>query len=63
MKRIESNMKYEFGPMSGEFMWGYEEGWKACKQEVLKILQQDYTGLDMSPNSCDSWYIDRIKEL
>jgi len=48
---------------SDEFDWGYEDGWNECKEEVLKILQQEWTGLDMSPNSCDSWYIDKVKEL
>lgn len=41
----------------------YNDGWNDCKREVLKILQQEWTGLDMSPNSCDSWYIDKVKEL
>jgi hypothetical protein len=37
--------------------------WEACKQEVLKILKQDWTGLDLSINSCDDYYIDKIKML
>ena len=45
-----------------EVKW-WLKGYNDCKEEVLKILQQDYTGLDMSPNSCDSWYIDKVKKL
>lgn len=41
----------------------YHQGWKDCKREVLKILKQDWTGLDRSINSCDSWYIKKIEEL
>lgn len=41
----------------------FTSGWDVCKEEVLKILQQEWTGLDMSVNSCDQYYIDKIKEL
>lgn len=38
-------------------------GWDACKEEVLKILERNWTGLDLSINSCDQYYIDEIKKL
>jgi len=41
----------------------YNKGFEACKRLVLKILEKDWTGLDMSINSCDEWYINQIKEL
>jgi hypothetical protein len=41
----------------------YTRGWEDCKEEVLKILQQDWTGADLSINSCDQHYIDEIKKL
>lgn len=41
----------------------YEKGWQDCKKAVVKLLQQDWTGADLSINSCDEHYIDRIKSL
>ena len=41
----------------------YEEGWNDCKKEILKILKKDWTGLDLSINSCDSYYIEKIEKL
>jgi len=38
-------------------------GWTECQQEALKILTSSWTGLDMSINSCDSHYIEKVKEL
>lgn len=56
-------MKRNINPdYSDEFDWGYDKGWEECKREVLKILEQDWTGLDMSVNACDKHYIDRIKK-
>ena len=37
--------------------------WEACKEEVLKILKEDYAGLDLSINSCDEYYIEKIEKL
>jgi hypothetical protein len=39
-----------------------EIGWEACKEEILKLLQQHWTGLDLSINSCDDYYIEKIKK-
>jgi len=40
-----------------------EESWNACKEECLKILKENWTGLDMSPNFCDKYYIEKIERL
>jgi GH24 family phage-related lysozyme (muramidase) len=45
----------------GLFDIGYNQGFKECKKKVLKILEQDWTGCDLSINSCDKYYIDKIK--
>lgn len=37
--------------------------WKACKSEVLKILNQSLKNCDLSEDKCDLRYIDRIKKL
>lgn len=37
--------------------------WNACKDEVLKILKKDWTGADLSINSCDEHYIKEIEKL
>lgn len=37
--------------------------WRACKEEVLKILKKDWTGLDLSINSCDNHYIEKVEKL
>ena len=41
----------------------FGDGWNRCKEEVLKILKENWTGLDMSPNSCDLYYIEKIEKL
>lgn len=41
----------------------YERGFNDCKQKILKILQEDWYGADLSINSCDQHYINKIKEL
>ena len=37
-------------------------GWNDCKKMVLKILKENWQGLDLSINSCDERYIKRIEE-
>jgi hypothetical protein len=54
-------VKKDYDTHHAHSAWG--SGWEACKKEVLKILQQSWTGLDMSPNSCDQYYIDKVKGL
>jgi hypothetical protein len=41
----------------------YDEGWNDCKKEVLKILKKDWTGFDLSINSCDNHYIEKVEKL
>lgn len=41
----------------------FSAGWSACQEEVLKTLKQDWTGADLSINSCDQHYIEKVKEL
>lgn len=41
----------------------FSSGWAACKEEVLKILQQDLQNCDLSTDSCDNRYIEKVKEL
>jgi len=41
----------------------YDKGWQHCKKAVLRILKQDWTGCDLSINSCDQHYIDKIEKL
>lgn len=41
----------------------FKAGWEACQEEVLKILEKRWTGLDMSINSCDEHYIEKVKRL
>lgn len=41
----------------------YERGFEDCRKKVLTLLQQDWTGADMSINTCDKYYIDKVKEL
>jgi len=41
---------------------GWIEGKEYCKQEILKILKEDWTGCDLSINSCDEYYIERIEK-
>lgn len=41
----------------------YDKGFNECKRKVLQILQQDLQNLDLSTDSCDSRYIEKIKEL
>ena len=40
----------------------YAAGRNHCKEEVLKILEQNWQGADLSINSCDQHYVDKIKE-
>ena len=41
----------------------YEKGWQDCKKAVVRLLEQNWTGADLSINSCDEHYIDKIKSL
>lgn len=41
----------------------YEKGFEECKRRVLEILKRDWVGADMSINSCDRHYIDKVKDL
>ena len=41
----------------------YGEGWNDCKRKVLEILKKDWSGLDLSVNSCDKYYIEKIEKL
>ena len=40
-----------------------EVAWRACREEALKILKKEWTGLDLSVNRCDEWYIKQIEDL
>jgi hypothetical protein len=40
----------------------YESGWIDCKKAILEILRHNWQGADLSPNSCDQYYIDRIEK-
>lgn len=42
---------------------GWLEGYKKCKEDVLKIIQKPIQNLDLSWEICDSRYIDKIEEL
>jgi len=41
----------------------YDKGFEECKRRVMEILKKDWIGADMSINSCDRYYIDKVKEL
>lgn len=41
----------------------YEKGFEECKRRVIEILKRDWVGADMSINSCDQYYIDKVKDL
>jgi hypothetical protein len=41
----------------------FNEGWMACKEKVLEILNEPLHNADLSQEKCDSRYIDKIKEL
>ena len=38
-------------------------GWKECKKEVLRLLQEPLHNLDLSVDYCDERFIKRIEEL
>jgi len=37
----------------------YDKGFEECKRRVMEILKKDLIGV----NSCDQYYIDKIKKL
>lgn len=41
----------------------YNKGFNDCKRKVLEILQKDFQNCDLSTDSCDSRYIEKIKGL
>ena len=61
----QAEMLFRFKKLAGVYTdkQAYKQGWDACKKEILKILKQDWTGADLSVNSCDQHYIDKIEEL
>lgn len=41
----------------------FDMGFLECKKRVLKILEKDLQNLDLSTDSCDKRYIEKIKSL
>jgi hypothetical protein len=42
---------------------GYTIAFQICKSRVLEILKQDLQNLDLSWDSCDKRYIEKIEKL
>lgn len=59
---IKNNYSKGFEPF-GSSKSDMKKGWDACKDEVLEILKKDWIGADLSINSCDEYYIEKIKDL
>lgn len=38
-------------------------GWESCKREIILILNKDLHNCDLSTDSCDQRYIEKIKDL
>jgi hypothetical protein len=77
-KRIEEDTSEEINNAWEKFIHPYDPriavmpvdheayfagGWDACKEEVLKILKQDIGNADLSWETCDERYIERVKKL
>lgn len=57
--RCDSKNEYSWKDIQEAQRTGFEE----CKRKVLEILKKDWTGADLSINSCDEYYIEKIKDL
>ncbi len=53
----------EQGEETPDFEVEFGAAWAACKAEVLEILKQDIQNSDLSWESCDKRYIERVKDL
>jgi hypothetical protein len=51
------------GEETPDFEVEFSAAWVACKAEVLEILKQDIQNCDLSWESCDKRYIERVKDL
>lgn len=52
-----------YGYPHGDIYHPMKHSWEGCKEEILKILKKDWIGADLSINSCDKYYIDKIEKL
>lgn len=41
----------------------YNKGWQDCKAAILKILKQDLQNADLSWETCDSRFIEKVEKL
>ena len=61
MNKVNEKAKLEYDWKDIEL--AQETGFDDCKNKVLDILGQDWVGADLSVNSCDKYYIEKIKNL
>lgn len=55
--------KTRFEDYQAGYNLGYKNGKLDTIREVLKILKKEWTGLDLSINNCDEYYIREIEKL
>ena len=58
MPYIDTEDAHDMDPESAAYI-----GWRECKNEVLKILKQDIQNLDLSFESVDSRFLERVENL
>ncbi len=62
-KKAWNEFLEEQGECEPDFEVEFSSAWQACKEAVVKILEQDIQNADLSWESCDKRYIERVKEL
>lgn len=53
----------EMGEDTPDIEVEFSTAWRTCKEQVLKILNNPIQNADLSHESCDSRFLEKISEL